>query len=128
MGAWVMCKCRLGYGTKLDDSIFELISMQTLLDTLLFFPKQFLKFIQRDGKLFIISVHKPINEPINGNGMNEMAEKLLEEYLDVFLANLPGLALAKEIDHAIDSMSDATPISRAPYQLPFVKYGNLEQK
>jgi len=73
-------------------------------------------------------VHKPINELVNGNGMNEMTRKVLEEYLDVFLANLPSLPPTNEIDHAIDLMSDATPISRTPYQLPFVKYGNLEQK
>ncbi len=60
--------------------------------------------------------------------MNEMARKLLEEYLDVFLANLLYLPPTKEIDHAIDLMSYAMPISRTPYQLPFVKDGNLEQK
>ncbi len=39
--AWVMCKCGLGYGTKPDDSIFELINMQTLLNTFLISSKQF---------------------------------------------------------------------------------------
>jgi len=102
--------------------------MQTLLDTFLFFAKQFLKCVKMDAKLFTINVHKPINEHVNGNGTNEMVRKLLEEYLDVFPSNLPGLPPAKEIDHAIDLMSNAKPISRAPYQLPFVKYGNLEQK
>jgi hypothetical protein len=47
-------------------------------------------------------VHEPINEPINGNGTNEMVGKLVEEYFDVFPTHLLGLPLAKEIVHAID--------------------------
>jgi len=39
MDAWVMCKCGLGHSTKPNYSIFELISMQTLLDTFLFSTK-----------------------------------------------------------------------------------------
>ncbi len=41
---------------------------------------------------------------------------------------LPGLPPVKEIDHAIDLMSYAKPISRAPYQLSFAKYGELERQ
>jgi hypothetical protein len=102
--------------------------MQTLLDNFLLSPKKNFKCVQMDSKLFTISLHKPLNKHVNGNGMNEMVGKLLEEYLDVFLANLLGLPPAKEINHAIDLMSDAKLVFRAPYQLPFAKYGNLEQK
>jgi hypothetical protein len=59
-------------------------------------------------------VHKLINELVNEDGVNEMVGKLLETYSNVFPAKLPGLPLITEIDHAIDLVSDAKPISRAP--------------
>jgi len=44
-------------------------------------------------------VHKPINEPVNEDGLNEMVGKLLETYPNVFFAKLLGLPPTKEIDH-----------------------------
>jgi hypothetical protein len=43
-------------------------------------------------------VHKPINEFVNENSLNEMVGKLLEDYFDVFHVKLLGLPPTKEID------------------------------
>jgi hypothetical protein len=56
-------------------------------------------------------VHEPINEPMNEDGLNEMVGKLLKIYSDVFIAELPNLSLTKEVDRAIDLMSDVKFIS-----------------
>jgi hypothetical protein len=60
-------------------------------------------------ELFTISVHKPINEHVNENGLSEMVGKLFKEYYDVFHVELHGLPPTREIDHAIDLMSNAKP-------------------
>jgi hypothetical protein len=61
-------------------------------------------------ELFTISVHKPINELVTENGLSEMVGKLLEEYFDVFHVDLHGLPPTREIDHAIDLISNAKPL------------------
>jgi hypothetical protein len=50
---------------------------------------------------------------VNENGLNEMVGKLLEKYLNVFLVELPSLSRAREVDHAIDLISNVKPISRS---------------
>jgi len=54
-------------------------------------------------------VHKPINELVNDNSLNEMVGKLLEDYYDVFHVKLLSLPPIREIDRAIDLMSNAKP-------------------
>jgi hypothetical protein len=61
-------------------------------------------------ELFTISVHEPINELVNDNGLSEIARKVLKEYFDVFHVDLHGLPPTREIDHAIDLMSNAKPL------------------
>ncbi len=107
---------------------FELTGMQALLDTLLFSTKQFKKWVQKDVKIFTINVHEPINELVNENGLNEMVGKLLEKYFNVFLVELSILPQTREVDHAIDLMSDVKPISRSSYRFSFVKYEKLKQQ
>jgi hypothetical protein len=65
---------------------------------------------------------------MNEDGLNEMVGKFLEKYLDVFLAKLPSLPPTREIDRAIDLMSNVKLISRAPYRFSFTKYEELEQQ
>lgn len=104
MDAWVTCKCRLVCDTKLDCSTFELIGMQTLFNTPLLFVKQVFKCVQRDAKLFTISVHEPINEFMNENGTNEKLRKLFKEIFDVFHVDIPNLLCPFEnliVDHAM---------------------------
>ncbi len=91
----VVCKRGLVYCIKPNGFIFELIGISTPL----FSIKQLKKWVQKDEKLFTISVHKPINEPVNEDGLNEMVGKLLETYPNVFFAKLLGLPPTKEIDH-----------------------------
>ncbi len=98
----VACKCGLVYCIKLDGFIFELIGLWALLDTPLLSAKQFKKWVQKDENLFTISVHKPINELVNEDGLNEMVGKLFETYSNVFPAKLLGLPPTREINHAID--------------------------
>jgi hypothetical protein len=63
--------------------------MRALFNTPLLFVKQVLICVQRDAKLFTISVHKPINEFVNENGTNEKLRKLLKECSNVFHVDLP---------------------------------------
>ncbi len=97
MDAWVACKHKLICDTKLDGLVFEFIDVRTLLNTLLPFVKQIKKCVQRDAKLFARSVHEPINESVNENGINEMLGKLLKECYDVFLIDLPNLPSGENI-------------------------------
>jgi len=88
----------------LDGSTFELIGMQTLFITPLFFVKQVFKCVQKDAKLFTISVHEPINEFMNENGTNEKLRKLFKEIFYVFHVDLPNLLCPFEnliVDHAM---------------------------
>jgi len=128
MDALVACKGGLVYYTKPNGFAFELTNMQTLPITPLLFAKQFKKWVQNDKKLFTISVHEPINEPVNEDGLNEMAKKLLEKYSNVFPAKLHSLPPIQEVDHAIDLMSNVKLISKAPYRFSFTKYEELEQQ
>ncbi len=123
MDTLVACKGELVYCTKPNGSIFELTNMRTLPNTPLLSTKQFKKWLQKDENLFTISVHKPINEP-----MNEMVGKRLEKYSNVFLTELPNLSLIKEVDCVIDLMSYVKLISRTPCQFSFTKYEELEQQ
>ena len=42
---------------------------------------------------------------------------MIKEFPDVFLEELPGLPLEKEVDLAIEVLHGTTPISRAPYRM-----------
>ncbi len=79
-------------------------------------------------ELFTINVHEPINELVNENSSNEMVGKLLEKYFNVFLVELPSLPPTREVDHAIDLMSNVKPISRSSYRFSFVKHEKLKQQ
>jgi hypothetical protein len=72
--ALVACKHKLVYDQKLDGLVFEHIGLWALLNTPLPFAKQVKKFVQKDAKLFAISVHKPIYQSMNDNGINEMSQ------------------------------------------------------
>ncbi len=65
---------------------------------------------------------------MNEKGSKEMVGKLLEEYYNVFLVQLPSLPPNREVDHPIDLMSNVKPISRAPYQVSFTECEELEQQ
>jgi hypothetical protein len=101
--------------------------MQTLHNTPLLFVKIFKKWVQNDENLFTINVHEPINELVNEDGLNEMVGKFLEIFKDVFLAKLSNLPPTREIDRAIDLMSNVKLTSRAPYRFSSIKDEELEQ-
>ncbi len=121
MDAWVACKHGLVCNTNPNGSTFELTCLRTLLNTPLQIAKKFKKWVKKDVELFIISGHKLINELVNENSLNEMGGKLLEDYFDVFHVKLLGLPPTREIDHAIDLMSNAKPF-QSPLLIFFVEY------
>ena len=41
----------------------------------------------------------------------------MSEFLDVFLEELPGLPLEREMEFSIDLLLGTTPISKAPYRM-----------
>ncbi len=82
--------------------------------------------MQKDAKLFTISLHEPINELVNENGLNEIVGKILEKYFNVFLVELPSLPPTREVDHAIDLMSNVKPISRSTYWFFLLNMRNWE--
>ena len=43
-------------------------------------------------------------------------KKLLEEFKDVFLDDLPGMPPPRSLDHGIDLFPGTEPYSRAPYR------------
>ncbi len=116
------------YNKKPNGLGFELTGMQALPDTFSFSTKQFKKWVQKHTKIFTINVHEPINELANKNGLNEMVGKLLEKYFNVFPVELPILPPTREVDHAIELMSDVKPISRSSYWFSFAKYEKLRQQ
>jgi hypothetical protein len=73
-------------------------------------------------------LHEPINELVNENGLIEMVGKLLEKYFNVFLVELLSLPPTREVDHAINLISNVKPISRSTYRFSFVEYEKLERK
>jgi len=52
--------------------------------------------------------------------------KVLQEFLDVFLEELYGLFLEREVDHAIELTPRAAPISHVPYQHSLLETNELE--
>ena len=48
------------------------------------------------------------------------------DYLDVFLKELPGLPLQREIEFTIDVVPDATPTSITPYRIALVELKELK--
>jgi hypothetical protein len=57
-----------------------------------------------------------------------MVGKLLEKYFNVFLVELPSLPPTREVDHAINLISNVKPISRSTYRFSFVVYEKLKKK
>ena len=43
--------------------------------------------------------------------------RVVEEFMDVFPEELPGLPLEKEVDLSVEILTGTTPISRAPYRM-----------
>ena len=60
--------------------------------------------------------------------INEKMQKLLQEYLDVFLDDLPpGLPLERAIMHGIDLVEGSKPLSKSPYCLNASEASKLER-
>ena len=43
--------------------------------------------------------------------------RVVEEFMDVFPEELPGLPLEKEVDLSVEILTGTTPISRTPYRM-----------
>ena len=53
---------------------------------------------------------------------------IVNEFLDVFPDDLPGIPLEREIDFGIDLLPDTNPISIPPYRMDPVELKELEEK
>ena len=56
------------------------------------------------------------DEKKDGIRVKEKVKLFLDELKDVFPDEMTKLPPAKEVDHAIDLVADATPIAKAPYR------------
>lgn len=53
---------------------------------------------------------------------------VVREYLDVFLEDLPGLPLDRDIDFAIELVPGTSPIAKKPYHMPTNELTKLKKK
>ena len=53
---------------------------------------------------------------------------VLKEYLDVFLEEIPGLPLERELDFTIDMVPGAVPSSKAPYRMNIRQLNELKSQ
>lgn len=51
---------------------------------------------------------------------------VVQEFLDIFSAKLPGIPPNGEIEFSIELVPDMTPISKAPYQTAFAELKELK--
>jgi len=54
-------------------------------------------------------------------------KSVVEEFLDVFPEDLPGLLLDRNLEFAIEVILDTAPISKAPYRMAFVGASRIEE-
>ena len=55
----------------------------------------------------------------------EMPKPVVEEFLDVFLEDLPGLSPDQVLEFSIDDILGTAPISKAPYRMAPVELAKL---
>jgi hypothetical protein len=53
---------------------------------------------------------------VHGNSLEEI--KVIQKYLDVFLEELPGMPLDRDIEFIIYLLPGTPPISKRPYKMP----------
>ena len=53
---------------------------------------------------------------------------MMEEFLDVFPGDLPGLPPDRVLEFSIDVISGTTPISKVPYQMASVELAELKKQ
>ena len=51
---------------------------------------------------------------------------IVREFLDVFLEELPGIPLEREVDLSIEIVPGISPVSRAPYRMALVEFKELK--
>jgi hypothetical protein len=54
--------------------------------------------------------------------------RVVQEYLDVFLNDLPGMSLDRDIEFIIDLLSRMTPISKRSYIMPVNELAKLKKQ
>ena len=51
---------------------------------------------------------------------------IVQEFLNVFRENIPGMPLPREVEFCINLMPSATPISKAPYRMAPTEHKELK--
>jgi len=57
-----------------------------------------------------------------------MLKPVVEELLDVFSENLPGLPPDRVLEFSIDVISRMAPISKAPYRMALIELAELKKQ
>ena len=72
------------------------------------------KFLQKGCQGFLASV---VEEIKGSKEVDPSSVRIVSEFLDVFLEELPGIPPERELEFSIDLLSGTTPISKAPYRM-----------
>jgi hypothetical protein len=84
---------------------------------------QLRKSMRKGCKLYVIL-------PINEKGVAEGLENLpmVKEFVDIFLEDLPGMPLERELEFTIDLKPGTEPIARTPYRMSTLELQELKMK
>ncbi|GJT65041.1 putative reverse transcriptase domain-containing protein [Tanacetum coccineum] len=82
------------------------------------------KYIQKGYQVYLAQVtSKKDEDKSKGKRLEDVPT--VQEFLEVFLEELPGLPPARQVEFQIDLVPGATPIARAPYRLALAKMQEL---
>jgi anion-transporting ArsA/GET3 family ATPase len=64
---------------------------------------------------------------INGKFVGDHI-KIVREFLDIFLEELPGMPLDREVEFVIDLLPETAPISKRPYRMSMEELKELKKQ
>ena len=85
---------------------------------------RFARYVKRGFQVYLCSVRDvDREEPIKPEDL-----EVVNEFLDVFPEEIPGMPPKREIDFTIDLVPGTAPISKAPYRMAPAEMGELKEQ
>jgi hypothetical protein len=100
-------------------------------DGVILCAKRAIRLTKEDGTIVEFSVAIPAEQvsllnKVQGTSLNEI--RIAQEYIDVFLEELPGMPPDRDIEFIIELLPGTPPISKRPYRMPVNELVELKKQ
>lgn len=129
--AHIVCKEGAVHGKLSDGKSFSIRGKRSLPKIPVLSHLQMKRSIRKCQEIFLVHVME-LQKEIKVNKEEDMAldegKLFLDEFNDIFPDEITKLPPVREVDHAIDLVANAAPVSRAPYRMSLAQNEELESQ